>query len=90
MIRLTHVGWLSVLFAGFFLTLKLCHQIDWHWAWVFAPVWIPQAISFLFGRMAAFLDWLANRHETPEERKQRLARERLVAKLDAYRRAIGR
>lgn len=42
-------------FGGFllllFVTLKLCHVIDWSWWWVLSPVWIPVALLlavFLF------------------------------------------
>ena len=35
-------------FLGFltliFITLKLCHIIDWSWLWVLAPLWIPLSI----------------------------------------------
>lgn len=35
-------------FLGFltliFITLKLCHIIDWSWIWVLAPIWIPLSI----------------------------------------------
>lgn len=27
-----------------FITLKLTHVIDWSWAWVLAPLWIPLAL----------------------------------------------
>lgn len=27
-----------------FITLKLCHIIDWSWMWVLAPLWIPLSI----------------------------------------------
>lgn len=27
-----------------FITLKLCHVIDWSWWWVLAPFWIPIAL----------------------------------------------
>lgn len=28
-----------------FITLKLCHVIDWRWLWVLAPVWIPLVLA---------------------------------------------
>jgi hypothetical protein len=35
-------------FAGLltivFITLKLCHVINWSWWWVLAPLWITAAI----------------------------------------------
>jgi hypothetical protein len=40
-------------FLGFltliFITLKLCHIIDWSWAWVLAPIWIPLSVVFVVG-----------------------------------------
>lgn len=30
-----------------FITLKLCHVIDWSWWWVLSPVWITVAIAFV-------------------------------------------
>lgn len=32
------------LLAIVFITLKLCHVINWSWLWVLAPIWIPFAI----------------------------------------------
>lgn len=37
------LGLAGVLFVVF-LTLKLCSVIDWNWAWVTAPLWIPIAL----------------------------------------------
>ena len=34
------VGLLTIVF----ITLKLCHVIDWSWWWVLAPLWITAAI----------------------------------------------
>ena len=34
------VGLLTIVF----ITLKLCHVIDWSWWWVVAPLWIGLAI----------------------------------------------
>ncbi len=31
-----------------FLVLKLTDLIDWHWAWVFGPLWVPLAIAAVF------------------------------------------
>jgi uncharacterized membrane protein len=36
-------GLLSIVF----ITLKLCHVIDWSWVWVLSPLWIPLAIAAL-------------------------------------------
>ena len=30
-----------------FITLKLCHVIDWSWWWVLAPVWVPVAVCLV-------------------------------------------
>ena len=30
-----------------FLVLKLTHVIDWDWWWIFAPLWIPIAVSLI-------------------------------------------
>ena len=30
-----------------FITLKLCHVINWSWWWVLSPVWIPIGISIV-------------------------------------------
>lgn len=32
-----------------FVTLKLCGVIDWHWVWVFSPIWIPILFLTLLG-----------------------------------------
>jgi hypothetical protein len=34
------VGLLTIVF----ITLKLCHVIDWSWWWVLAPLWVGLAI----------------------------------------------
>lgn len=34
------LGFGTILFL-IFLTLKLCHVIDWSWWWITAPLWIP-------------------------------------------------
>lgn len=34
----------SWLLAIVFMVLKLCKVIDWHWVWVFSPLWIRYAI----------------------------------------------
>ena len=50
---------LTVLFVG----LKLCHVIEWHWAWVLAPLWGPFAIAFVvmgaLGTIAVILKVIA-------------------------------
>lgn len=38
----------GISFAGMltliFVTLKLCHVIDWSWGWVLSPIWIDLII----------------------------------------------
>lgn len=41
------IGFGSLL-AIVFITLKLCHVIDWSWWWVLSPVLIPLALIILF------------------------------------------
>lgn len=36
-------GMLTILFVA----LKLTGVIDWHWAWIVAPVWIPLVLGVL-------------------------------------------
>ena len=42
-----------------FITLKLCHVIDWSWIWVLVPFWGPlaifMAIAIVFLVVMAFL-----------------------------------
>jgi len=33
------------LLTSVFITLKLCHVINWSWLWVLSPVWISPGIS---------------------------------------------
>jgi hypothetical protein len=37
-----------------FITLKLCHIIDWSWLWVLAPFWIPVSLVICIGLIVAF------------------------------------
>ena len=39
-----------------FITLKLCHVIDWPWVWVTAPLWIPIAFLILCVIVLAVID----------------------------------
>lgn len=39
-----------------FMILKLCDKIDWSWAWVTAPLWIPFGI---FGVIMVFFLMMA-------------------------------
>ncbi len=32
-----------------FITLKLTHQVDWSWWWVFSPVWIVLVFAVVIG-----------------------------------------
>lgn len=41
------IGFCGVL-AIVFITLKLCHTIDWSWWWVTAPLWLPIAAILAF------------------------------------------
>ena len=43
-----------------FITLKLCHVIDWSWWWVLAPIWI--SISLVLIVLAIALAAYASRH----------------------------
>lgn len=52
-------GLLTVLFIG----LKLTDHVDWSWAWVLGPLWIPTtvflgiaAVFFLLGGIALLID----------------------------------
>lgn len=47
-------GLLTILFIG----LKLTGYIEWQWAWVLSPLWIPLAIAltiFIFVIVIAFI-----------------------------------
>lgn len=39
----------SGLLAIVFIVLKLTGTITWSWAWVLSPIWIPLAISIIWG-----------------------------------------
>ncbi len=41
------ISFLSLLFL-IFLTLKLCHVIEWSWIWVFLPLFAPLIVLTLF------------------------------------------
>ena len=32
---------IAELLLAIFITLKLCHVIDWSWWWITAPLWLP-------------------------------------------------
>ena len=37
-------GLFTTLLTVAFITLKLCHVIEWSWLWVLSPLWIPLAL----------------------------------------------
>jgi len=43
---------LTGLLTVVFITLKLCHVIDWSWWWVLSPLWV--SLSFVLLVFAAF------------------------------------
>lgn len=50
-----------------FITLKLCHVINWPWWWVLSPIWIAASIGVLILAIAALGYWLS-RPKTPAEK----------------------
>jgi hypothetical protein len=38
-----------------FITLKLCHIIDWSWWWVLSPIWIALVLALVFIAVAGAL-----------------------------------
>lgn len=45
------IGFFGAL-AILFIALKLCGVIEWSWAWVFAPLWVPLALFAVFAVVA--------------------------------------
>lgn len=45
----------SGLLAVVFITLKLCHVINWPWLWVLSPIWLPIAIALVVFLMVLVL-----------------------------------
>ena len=42
-----------------FITLRLCHVIEWSWIWVLAPFWAPLGLFFIIGAIVCiFAAWL--------------------------------
>ena len=41
-------GPLVSMLAVAFIVLRLCGVIDWHWAWVLAPLWGDALVKVLF------------------------------------------
>jgi uncharacterized protein (DUF983 family) len=65
------IGFFGLLFL-IFLTLKLCHVIEWSWWWVSAPLWMPLALAValavvaaLHGLAVAFADWVNEEDQHP-------------------------
>ena len=52
----------SWILAIVFMVLKLCKVIDWHWAWVFSPLWIRYAIFLVCNIILLFLNRI-EKHE---------------------------
>lgn len=50
-----------------FITLKLCHVINWSWWWVLSPVWITACLVLVVLAIVAILHWLS-RPRTPAEK----------------------
>lgn len=49
-----------------FITLKLTHVIDWSWAWVLAPLWIPLALVAVI-LLVAFILYVVREDEHNNE-----------------------
>jgi Transmembrane Fragile-X-F protein. len=52
----------SWILAIVFMVLKLCKVIDWHWVWVFSPLWIRYAIFLVSNIILLFLNRI-EKHE---------------------------
>jgi hypothetical protein len=50
-----------------FITLKLCHVIEWSWLWVLSPLWFQALIILTTIIILVIIKWLT-RPRTPEER----------------------
>jgi hypothetical protein len=46
---------LSTILGVLFITLKLCHVINWSWVWVLCPFWISFALVFGFIAFVLFI-----------------------------------
>lgn len=57
-----------------FVTLKLCHVIDWSWWWVLSPMWITASLVVLFLSVCA-LGYYTTRPKTPAEKAASFCRE---------------
>lgn len=49
-----------------FITLKLTHVIDWSWAWVLAPLWIPLVLVAVI-LLVAFILYVVREDEHNNE-----------------------
>lgn len=52
-IKITPLGWLTIIVTLLFVTLKLTDQIDWSWWEVFLPLIVHYAVWFLLLALAA-------------------------------------
>lgn len=50
------IGFIGLLTIAF-IVLKLCHIIEWSWAWVLSPLWITGGLIVL-GLVIAFIIFL--------------------------------
>lgn len=57
-----------------FVTLKLCHVIDWSWWWVLSPMWIVAGLVAFFFSCCA-LGYYITRPKTPAEKAASFCRE---------------
>lgn len=66
-----------------FVTLKLCHEIDWTWWWVLIPFWLPLCIAGVIYTVVGILIFIRYMIETPEQRSARKLSESLQRMADA-------
>lgn len=57
-----------------FITLKLCHVIDWSWWWVLSPILIPMGIFLLCLLVAGICFLIAKALTKPLTPAQKLAK----------------
>ncbi|MCL2001742.1 MAG: hypothetical protein FWG74_09925 [Planctomycetes bacterium] len=53
-VRASGVGFPGLL-ALLFIGLRLAGVIDWHWAWILSPIWIPMALGLVMGVVAGIV-----------------------------------
>lgn len=51
------------------IVLKLCNMIDWAWAWVLAPMWLPALVIIVIFIFAALI--LAGKIDKEERERNR-------------------